>query len=97
MFVSIKKIIPAISERLGCRSESGIHQIKKEWPKIVETLPKRDNGGLDPLSLREGILTVKCPNPVWANELNLRQEQLLKRINKITKEGCVKKIKFVYR
>lgn len=96
MFVSIKKIIPAISERLGFRSETGIHQIKKEWPKIVETLPKREKGGIDPLSLREGILTVKCPNPVWANELILHREQLLKKINKITKESSVKKIKFVY-
>lgn len=96
MFVPIKKILAPVSERIGFKGSIEIYAIKKKWPQIKKTLLKGREGKLEPLYFRNGILTISCSGSVWANEMRLRQNYILKKINEFLKEEKVKELKFVF-
>jgi predicted nucleic acid-binding Zn ribbon protein len=47
-----------------------------------------------PVSERAGTLTVECADGVWAQELDLMQEQLLERLREALGERAPKALKF---
>jgi len=47
-----------------------------------------------PVSERAGTLTVECSDAVWAQELDLMQEQLLERLREALGERAPKALKF---
>jgi predicted nucleic acid-binding Zn ribbon protein len=48
----------------------------------AETVGERVAGVAQPLSEQEGTVVVGCADPVWAEELDLMQEQLLRGLRK---------------
>ena len=48
----------------------------------------------EPLSERDGELTIGCEDPVWAQELDLMQEQLLERLRGQLGERAPKTLRF---
>ena len=96
MFVSIKKILSPISERISFGGGVEIYSIKKAWPQIREIFLKGKEGKIEPLHFKKGTLTISCPNSVWANELKLRQNNIIKKLNEALKENKVERLKYVY-
>jgi predicted nucleic acid-binding Zn ribbon protein len=47
-----------------------------------------------PVSERAGTLTIECADTVWAQELNLMQEQLLERLRAELGEGAPAALRF---
>jgi predicted nucleic acid-binding Zn ribbon protein len=48
----------------------------------------------EPVSERSGTVTVRCADPVWAEELELMQEQLLERLRERLGEQAPKSLRF---
>jgi len=46
----------------------------------LETVGERVAAAAEPVSERAGTVTVRCLDPVWAQELELMQEQLIDRL-----------------
>jgi len=46
----------------------------------AETVGERVAAAAEPVSERAGTVTVRCLDPVWAQELELMQEQLIGRL-----------------
>lgn len=97
MFTSIKNVIPVIVERLGYQGDVEIYRVKKIWSKIMVDLygegVKKTN--IKPLYLRNKTLFINCPDSVWANDLQMKKETILKKINKNSKK-IINKIRFIY-
>jgi predicted nucleic acid-binding Zn ribbon protein len=47
-----------------------------------------------PVGERSGVLTVECADAVWAQELDLMQEQLLERLRSVLGEQAPKALRF---
>lgn len=88
MWISIKKILPSIINRLGLKKQM-------EIDKIIKLYPKNYQDKLKPLYFRNKTLFISCPDSIWANELQLKQEEILGKINQHF-ETKVERIKFVY-
>ncbi len=70
------------------------YDLKKKWDDIVaEILPPKWRKKTEPLKLKDKILIVACRNSVWANELQLKQETLLRGLHKQLRE--IEKIKII--
>jgi predicted nucleic acid-binding Zn ribbon protein len=48
----------------------------------------------EPVSERAGTVTVRCADPVWAEELELMQEQLLERLRERLGEHAPEDLRF---
>jgi predicted nucleic acid-binding Zn ribbon protein len=48
----------------------------------------------NPVSKREGVLTVECADAVWAQELDLMQETLLQRLREELGEQAPQALRF---
>lgn len=97
MFVSIKKILPRALKRIGAEEVLKAINIKGVWQNLIS-----DNYGEEALtkiritSFKNKILTVQCPNSIWAAELKLRSDFLISEINKKMQYKAVVEIKFIY-
>jgi predicted nucleic acid-binding Zn ribbon protein len=60
----------------------------------AETVGERVAAVAEPVSERAGTVTVRCLDPVWAEELELRQEQLLARLRDRLGERAPQTLRF---
>jgi predicted nucleic acid-binding Zn ribbon protein len=51
--------------------------VQREWPNVAGAFAKVS----EPVSERDGIVTVACDSAVWAQELELMGEVVLARLN----------------
>jgi predicted nucleic acid-binding Zn ribbon protein len=59
-----------------------------------EAVGERIAAVCEPVSERGGSVVVRCEDPVWAEELELMQEQLLGRLRERLGEGAPKSLRF---
>jgi predicted nucleic acid-binding Zn ribbon protein len=59
-----------------------------------ETVGERVAAAAEPVSERAGTVTVRCLDPVWAEELELMQEQLLARLRDRLGEKAPQTLRF---
>jgi predicted nucleic acid-binding Zn ribbon protein len=71
--------------------KTGLASVQAAWS---EALGERLAEVAKPVSERAGTLTVECADGVWAQELDLMQEQLLERLREALGEGAPKMLKF---
>lgn len=67
--------IRAASDRAAPRT--GLAAVQAAW---AGTVGERLAAVASPVSERSGMLTIECADTVWAQELDLMQTQLLKRL-----------------
>jgi predicted nucleic acid-binding Zn ribbon protein len=67
--------IRAARDRVAPRT--GLATVQTIW---VETVGKQLAAVASPVSERSGTLTIECADPVWVQELDLMQAQLLERL-----------------
>lgn len=60
----------------------------------AETVGERVAAVAEPVSERAGTLLVGCSDPVWAQELDLMQEQLLSRLRERLGEQAPQSLRF---
>jgi predicted nucleic acid-binding Zn ribbon protein len=60
----------------------------------AETVGERVAAAAEPVSERAGTVTVRCLDPVWAEELQLMQEQLLERLGERLGEQAPRTLRF---
>ena len=60
----------------------------------AETVGDRVAAVAEPVSERAGTLLVSCADPVWAQELDLMQEQLLGRLRERLGEAAPQSLRF---
>jgi predicted nucleic acid-binding Zn ribbon protein len=60
----------------------------------TETVGERVAAAAQPTSEREGALVISCSDPVWAQELDLMQAQLLDRLRERLGEQAPQSLRF---
>jgi predicted nucleic acid-binding Zn ribbon protein len=60
----------------------------------AEAVGDRVATAAEPVSERAGTVTVRCADPVWAQELELMQEQLLERLRERLGEQTPQTLRF---
>ena len=60
----------------------------------AEEVGDRVAAAAEPVSERAGAVVVRCSDPVWAEELELMQEQLLERLRKRLGDQAPKRLRF---
>ena len=71
--------------------KTGLAAVQAAWS---EALGERLAAVATPLSERAGTLTVECTDGVWAQELDLMQDQLLERLREVLGERAPQALKF---
>ena len=71
--------------------KTGLAAVQAAWE---EALGERLAAVATPLSERAGTLTVECTDGVWAQELDLMQDQLLERLREVLGERAPQVLKF---
>jgi predicted nucleic acid-binding Zn ribbon protein len=61
----------------GAAPKTRLAAVQAAW---AETVGERVAAAAEPVSERAGTVTVRCLDPVWAEELELMQEQLLTQL-----------------
>jgi predicted nucleic acid-binding Zn ribbon protein len=65
--------------------------VQAGWAEVVG---ERVAAVSEPVSERAGTVTVRCADPVWAEELELMQEQLLERLRERLGEHAPEDLRF---
>jgi len=71
--------------------KTGLAAVQAAWS---EALGERLAAVATPVSERTGTLTVECTDGVWAQELDLMQDQLLDRLREVLGERAPQALKF---
>jgi predicted nucleic acid-binding Zn ribbon protein len=71
--------------------KTGLAAVQAAW---AEALGERLAAVATPVAERSGMLTVECADGVWAQELDLMQDQLLGRLREVLGESSPKALKF---
>jgi predicted nucleic acid-binding Zn ribbon protein len=71
--------------------KTGLAAVQAAW---AEALGERLAAVASPVSERTGTLTVECTDGVWAQELDLMQDQLLDRLREVLGERAPQALKF---
>lgn len=94
-WVRIKRIIPQKAKKFGLDNELKLFDLKKEWDKIVEeSLGKKFQKKSETSGFKNEILYIRCKDAAWANEFQIKKENLLVYIK--NKKIKVKQIRFVF-
>jgi len=63
-----------------------------DWEEIVgKKIAKHST----PEEVKHGVMMVKVETPVWRNELTLRKNEILEKLNKGTHKKIIQDIKFI--
>jgi predicted nucleic acid-binding Zn ribbon protein len=67
-------------------------QVQRRWPEVVgESVAAQAT----PTSERAGVLTVSCAASVWAQELDLMSQAIIKRLNAVLDDGQIARLRCV--
>jgi hypothetical protein len=96
MLVPIQKILPVVAKRLKMQHRTDLDKINSFWLSILkDVVGIRSSSKLKPLFLKNKALFISCPNPGWANELQIKQKELINKINKKLGHKKIERIGFV--
>jgi predicted nucleic acid-binding Zn ribbon protein len=65
--------------------------VQAAWAEVVG---ERVAAAAQPVSERDGAIVVECSDPVWAEELDLMQAQLLERLGERLGEAAPQALRF---
>jgi len=67
-------------------------EVQRRWSEVAGEALARE---AEPVSERDGILTVACRSSVWAQELDLMSELLLQSLNAALVGGSIRRLRCV--
>jgi predicted nucleic acid-binding Zn ribbon protein len=65
-------------------------EVQRAWP---EAAGAAFAGASEPVSERDGVVTVACVSAVWAQELDLLSERVIERLNEALGQPVVKRLR----
>jgi predicted nucleic acid-binding Zn ribbon protein len=74
----LNELLVELAERLGIEHPAETSRLFSAWESIVGS---RVAGRCDPVSLRDGVLTVRAATSAWAAELKYLAPEMLRRVN----------------
>ncbi len=90
--VQVKEILEGIIEDrpklLKAVKESGAASL---WERVVDAKTLKHS---EPVKVKDGVLYVSASNPTWAQELSLKKNEILDKLNKASTSEIIKDIKF---
>jgi predicted nucleic acid-binding Zn ribbon protein len=75
----------------GLEPASALARVQGCWAEAVGDLVSAE---AQPVSEREGVVTVACRSSVWANELEMLGPELLQKVNAALGEAVVAQLRF---
>ena len=75
----------------GAAPKTRLAAVQAAWS---ETVGERVAAAAEPVSERDGAVVVECSDPVWAEELDLMQEQLIERLRDRLGERAPQSLRF---
>ena len=85
---ALKKLIKSNNLEKGLEEQKAVDV----WEKVVG---ERINENIEPISIENGVLSVKTSNPSWSQELQLQKPHILKKLNNRLNKKVIKDIRFV--
>ena len=85
---ALKKLIKSNNLEKGLEEQKAVDI----WEKVVGG---RINESTEPISIENGVLSVKTSNPSWSQELQLQKPHILKKLNNRLNKKVIKDIRFV--
>ena len=85
---ALKKLIKSNNLEKGLEEQKAVDI----WQKVVGD---RINENTEPISIENGVLSVKTSNPSWSQELQLQKPHILKKLNNRLNKKVIKDIRFV--
>jgi predicted nucleic acid-binding Zn ribbon protein len=75
---------------------TALARVQGRWAEVAGEAVAAES---EPVSERDGVVTIRCSSAVWANELQLLSEDLLGRLNSAlagaSEKGPVRGLRFV--
>ena len=65
-------------------------EVQRVWPQVAGDRFAR---AADPVSERDGVVTVACESAVWAQELDLLSERVIEGLNKALGRPAVRRLR----
>lgn len=88
--IHIKSIIPKSINKIKTKEDVDGKIISREAEKII----KKDIPNIEVSFYKKRSLYISCFDPVVVNELLLRQEEIIEKINKSLNKNLIKKLIF---
>ena len=85
---ALKKLIKSNNLEKGLEEQKAVDV----WEKVVG---EKINENTEPISIENGVLSVKTSNPSWSQELQLQKPHILKKLNNRLNKKVIKDIRFV--
>ncbi|HLD82130.1 MAG TPA: DciA family protein [Patescibacteria group bacterium] len=101
MFEPLKDLLPKTALKNKFANQTRAYQILEYSHTVIETVCGRlVSENVKPVSLREDAITFACMGAVFAQEITLRRNEILQKINEKYRHGgkkdIVKKIRFLF-
>ena len=65
-------------------------EVQRVWPQVAG---ERFARAAEPVSERDGVLTVSCESAVWAQELDLLSERVIEALNEALGRPAVRRLR----
>jgi predicted nucleic acid-binding Zn ribbon protein len=65
-------------------------EVQRVWPQVAG---ERFARAAEPVSERDGIVTVACESAVWAQELDLLSERVIEAVNEVIGRPAVRRLR----
>lgn len=88
---SISQAISELTQAFGIQSKLQQYEAVNQWAAVVGT---RIAEQAEAVRIEKGVLVVRVKTAVWRNELNLRKQEIIERLNRAVKSDVVKDIRF---
>jgi predicted nucleic acid-binding Zn ribbon protein len=97
VWISLKNLIPTAASRFNMKKQINKSEICVLWSKMaMRLLGKQSEERFKPISFKNKTLLIKCPSSVWANELQMRQYELVEKLNQSAGGNKVERINFIF-
>jgi predicted nucleic acid-binding Zn ribbon protein len=88
---TIGQAIGELTQALGIQSKLQQYEAVNQWSAVVG---KRIAEQTEAIRIEKGILVVRVKTAVWRNELNMRKQEIIEKLNRAVKTDAVKDIRF---
>ncbi len=94
-FTPLKKLVDDSVQRHGIKNDVDASLALEVAQKIFEEFFGHDSAkSMKPLYVKRGVLTVSCVSSVAAQELKLREREILKKLKERTGTSLVERLRF---
>jgi len=88
----IGKALGELVEELGIQRKLKQYEAVTQWAEIVGQHIAKE---AEPQKIEKGVLLVRVRTSVWRNELNMRKQEIIGKLNRAIGEEVIKDIKFL--